>query len=53
MQWLRDNVQDEIGFYEQKLNENDKYTTQCRENESRYHYLCPRVAWDVCKINPF
>ena len=26
--------------YKQKLNEKHKYTTQCRENESRFHYLC-------------
>ena len=30
--------------YEQKLNENDQYATQSRENESRFHYLCSAVG---------
>ena len=29
--------------YDQK-NENDQYTPQCRENESRFHYLCIAVS---------
>ena len=34
--------------YEQKLNENDQYATQSRENENRFHYLCPFVCILFC-----
>ena len=30
--------------YEQKLDKNDQYAMQSRENESRFHYLWPQVA---------
>ena len=34
--------------YEQKLNENEQYATQSRENESRFHYLCLKVQVFHC-----
>ena len=30
--------------YEQKLDKNDQYAMQSRENESRFHYLCIKVT---------
>ena len=33
-----------IKKYEQKLNENDQYVTQSRENESHFHYLCSQYS---------